>query len=67
MELLAIGFLGGVCFTFVIAGAAVYYDDRVHKGKSDADPDVRLYVLSRHRNRRSTKRIYTEVEDVKRY
>lgn len=55
MELIAIGFLGGVCFTFVIAGAAVYYDDRVHKGKSDVDPDVRLYVLSRHRNRRGTK------------
>lgn len=66
MELIAVGFLGGVCFTFVIAGAVVCYDDRIHKRESDVDPDVRLYVLSRHRNRRGTKRIYTEVEDVKR-
>lgn len=67
MELIAVGFLGGVCFTFVIAGAVVYYDDRIHKGKPDDDSDVRLYVLSRYRNRRRNKRIYTEVEDVKRY
>lgn len=56
MELLAIGFLSGVCFTFVIAGAVVIYDDRIHKRKSQSDSDVRIYIPSWHRNRCGNRR-----------
>lgn len=56
MELIAIGFLLGVCVTFVIAGAVVIYDDRIHKRKSANDSDVRLYIPMRYRNRRGFER-----------
>lgn len=52
MEFIAIGFLFGVCFSFIVAGAGVIYDDRMHKRKSNDDSDMRFYVLSRDRIRK---------------
>ena len=55
MELFAIGFLAGACFSFVIAAAVVIYDDREHKRQSKPDSDMRVYIPSRYRDRRINK------------
>lgn len=55
IEFIAIGFLFGVVFTFVIAGVGVIYADRVHKIKPVDDSDMRFYVFNRDRHRSNNK------------
>lgn len=53
--MIAIGFLIGVCFSFVVSGVGVIYADRLHKRTPDDDSDMRFYVFNRDRIRRNDK------------
>ncbi len=62
MEMGCIGFLLGAIACLVFVGLGVCIGDRSGKGRDNgqsvSDSDVRIYVYSRDRNRRSDKRVH---------
>ena len=60
MEWGCIGFLLGAIVCLVFVGVGVCISDRDNKGQPCDDSDVRIYVLSRHRDRSRNQRIYKQ-------
>jgi hypothetical protein len=62
MELISIGFLAGALFAVIVCGTGVIYG-RHDNRQSDVDPDIKLCIPNRHRDRSSSDR-HIEPEEV---